>query len=75
MGKTQVLAGLAATLALAASATPAPPAQPQAAQVQSTDPIGELIQAAKDVVDDAVTAVETQMKATLYHTGVRGVGF
>jgi 3D (Asp-Asp-Asp) domain-containing protein len=70
-----VIAALAATLALAASSTSAPPAQPQAAQASSSDPIGELIQAAKDVVDDAVTAVETQMKATLYHTGVRDVGF
>ena len=25
-------------------------------------------------MDEAVTAVETQLKATLYHTGVRGVG-
>ncbi len=75
MGKNPVIAGLAATLALAASSAPAPPAQPQAAQVQSSDPIGELIQAAKDVVDGAVAAVETQVKATLYHTGVRGVGF
>ena len=72
-----MIAGLAATLALAASATPpaAAPAPPPAAQASPSDPIGELIQAAKDVVDDAVTAVETQMKATLYHTGVRGVGF
>lgn len=70
-----MIAGLAAALALAASATPAPAAQTPVAQASSTDPIGELIQAAKDVVDDAVTAVETQLKATLYHTGVRGVGY
>jgi 3D (Asp-Asp-Asp) domain-containing protein len=38
------------------------------------DPIGELIQRARKVADDAVTAVETDLKATLYHTGVRGVG-
>jgi 3D (Asp-Asp-Asp) domain-containing protein len=64
-----VIAGLAAALALSASATPAP-----APQAQSTDPIGELIQKARSAVDEAVTAVETQLKATLYHTGVRGVG-
>ena len=64
-----MIAGLAAALALSASATPAP-----APQAQSTDPIGELIQKARSAVDEAVTAVETQLKATLYHTGVRGVG-
>jgi 3D (Asp-Asp-Asp) domain-containing protein len=64
-----VFAGLAAALALSASATPA-----QASQAQPTDPIGQLIEKAKGAVDEAVTAVETQLRATLYHTGVRGVG-
>ena len=64
-----MIAGLAAALALSASATPA-----QASQAQPADPIGELIQKARSAVDEAVTAVETQLKATLYHTGVRGVG-
>jgi 3D (Asp-Asp-Asp) domain-containing protein len=64
-----VIAGLAAALALAASPAPQTAAPPQA-----SDPIGDLIQRAKTVVDDAVTAVETEMKATLYHTGARGVG-
>jgi 3D (Asp-Asp-Asp) domain-containing protein len=45
-----------------------------APRTQAADPIGDLIQRARSVVDDAVSAVETQMKATLYHTGARGVG-
>ena len=64
-----MIAGLAAALALSASATPA-----LASQAQHVDPIGELIEKARSAVDEAVTAVETQLKATLYHTGVRGVG-
>ena len=64
-----MIAGLAAALALAAS-----PAPQTAAPSQAADPIGDLIQRAKTVVDDAVSAVETQVKATLYHTGARGVG-
>jgi len=64
-----VIAGIAAALALSASATPV-----QAAQAQPADPIGELIEKARNAVDEAVTAVETQLRATLYHTGVRGVG-
>lgn len=64
-----MFAGFAAALALSASATPA-----QAAQAQPTDPIGQLIEKARGAVDEAVTAVETELKATLYHTGVRGVG-
>jgi 3D (Asp-Asp-Asp) domain-containing protein len=65
-----VIAGLAAALALSASATPQAPA----AQAQPADPIGDLVQKARQAADDAVTAIETQLKATLYHTGVRGVG-
>ena len=64
-----MIAGLAAALALSASATPV-----QAAQAPPTDPIGQLIEKARGAVDEAVTAVETELKATLYHTGVRGVG-
>ena len=64
-----MIAGIAAALALSASATPV-----QAAQAQPADPIGELIEKARNAVDEAVTAVETQLRATLYHTGVRGVG-
>lgn len=79
-----MIAGLTAALALAASPAPqATPAQTtvaqaavtQTASVLAADPIGELIQRAKTVVDGAMTAVETEMKATLYHTGARGVGF
>ncbi len=67
-----MIAGLAAALALVASPVPA---QPQiAAQPQAADPIGELIQRARGVVDDAFAAVQTELKATLYHTGTRGVG-
>ena len=67
-----MIAGLAAALALSASPVPA---QPQiAAKTVAADPIGDLIQRARGVVDDAVAAVETQLKATLYHTGTRGVG-
>jgi len=40
----------------------------------AADPIGELIQRARKAADDAVTAVETELKATLYHSGVRGIG-
>jgi len=64
-----VISGLVAALALSASATPA-----QASQAQPTDPIGQLIEKAKRAADEAVTAVETELKATLYHTGVRGIG-
>ena len=72
-----VIAGLAAALALVASPVPAQPqiaAQPQISGFQAADPIGELIQRARGVVDDAFTAVQTELKATLYHSGTRGVG-
>ncbi len=64
-----MIAGLAAALALAATPVPA---QPQA--TQAADTIGELIQRARGVVDEAVAAVETRVKATLYHTGSRSIG-
>ncbi|MGZ3275666.1 MAG: 3D domain-containing protein [Caulobacteraceae bacterium] len=67
-----MIAGLAAALALSASATPA--AKPAAPLLPAADPIGELIFKARKAADEAVTAVETELKATLYHTGVRGVG-
>lgn len=66
-----MIAGLAAALALSASA---PPAQKADVQAQPADPIGELIDKARQAADEAVTAIETELKATLYHTGVRGVG-
>jgi len=66
-----VIAGLAFALALSASSTPAKPA---AIPLPATDPIGDLIQRARRAADEAVTAVETELKATLYHTGVRGIG-
>jgi 3D (Asp-Asp-Asp) domain-containing protein len=69
-----VIAGFAAALALSASSAPAQKAEAAPAPLQPTDPIGELIQKAKKAADDAVTAVETELKATLYHTGARGVG-
>jgi 3D (Asp-Asp-Asp) domain-containing protein len=66
-----VIAGLAAALALAASSTPAKPA---AAPRPAADPIGDLIMRARRAADQAMTAVETELKATLYHTGARGIG-
>ena len=69
-----MIAGIAAALALSASATPAPNPQAPAIQANPIDPIGELIDKAKRVADEAVTAVETELRATLYHTGVRGIG-
>lgn len=67
-----MIAGLAA---LALSASPMSAAAPKAAVAAPVaDPIGELIQKARKAADQAVTAVETELKATLYHTGVRGVG-
>ena len=69
-----MIAGLAAALALSASATPALLSQGLAVQAQPIDPIGELIGRAKRAADEAVTAVETELRATLYHTGVRGIG-
>jgi 3D (Asp-Asp-Asp) domain-containing protein len=75
VGKNPVIAGLAAALALAASTTPAQAAQaPATAQPLRVDPIGDLINKAKKAADNAVTAVETELKATLYHAGARGVG-
>jgi 3D (Asp-Asp-Asp) domain-containing protein len=65
-----VIAGFVAALALSASAQPAKADIP----APLVDPIGELIGKAREAADEAVTAIETQLKATLYHTGVRGVG-
>jgi 3D (Asp-Asp-Asp) domain-containing protein len=42
--------------------------------VPAADPIGELMLKARKAADEAVTAVETELKATLYHTGGRGIG-
>lgn len=67
-----MIAGLVAALALSTSATP--PAKPAASLLPAADPIGELIFKARKAADEAVTAVETELKATLYHTGVRGIG-
>lgn len=65
-----MIAGFAAALALSASA-PLPKVE---APVPPVDPIAELIDKARRAADEAVTAVEKELKATLYHTGVRGVG-
>jgi 3D (Asp-Asp-Asp) domain-containing protein len=70
-----MFAGLAAALALAASPAPAQAAAP--APTQAADPIGDMIQAVRGAVDETVNAVSevgTQLKATLYHVGTRGVG-
>ncbi len=76
-----MFAGLAAAMALAATPAPAqaPPAadsvgpMQQALNALAADPVGDLIQKARETVDDMVTAVQTQMKATLYHAGTRGL--
>jgi 3D (Asp-Asp-Asp) domain-containing protein len=68
-----MFAGFAAALALATA--PAPPPAPAAPVAANPDPLGDLIERARVAVDDLVQAAETQLKATLYHTGARGVGF
>ena len=65
-----MIAGLAAALALAASSAPAP-ATAAPAVAPASDPIGDMIQAVRGVVDETVDAVETQVRATLYHVGKR----
>jgi 3D (Asp-Asp-Asp) domain-containing protein len=67
-----MITGLVAALAL--SASPAPAVANSPAPTVSSDPIGDMIQAVRGAVDETVNAVETQMKATLYHMGARGVG-
>ena len=67
-----MIAGLAAALALSASIAPA--AKPATVQSPVIDPVGDLILRARRAADEAVTAVETELRATLYHTGVRGIG-
>jgi 3D (Asp-Asp-Asp) domain-containing protein len=69
-----VIAGLAAALALFSASAPPQKAEAASQQPQPTDPIGELILKARKAADDAVTAVETELKATLYHSGGRGIG-
>jgi 3D (Asp-Asp-Asp) domain-containing protein len=76
-----MFAGFAAALALAASPAPAQPTSPApspvAVETQASDPIGDMIQAVRGAVDktvDAVESVGTQLKASLYHIGARGVG-
>jgi 3D (Asp-Asp-Asp) domain-containing protein len=69
-----VIAGLAAALALQASSMSAAAPKGPVVTVPAADPIGELVLKARKAADDAVTAVETELKATLYHTGVRGIG-
>jgi 3D (Asp-Asp-Asp) domain-containing protein len=71
-----MFSGLVAALALSASPAPAP-AQAETAPVPQTqaaaDPIGDLIQAVRGAVSETVNAVETELKATLYHAGTRGL--
>jgi 3D (Asp-Asp-Asp) domain-containing protein len=67
-----MITGLVAALALSASPAPAQANSP--APTQAADPIGDVIQAVRGAVGETVNAVETQMKATLYHIGARGVG-
>ena len=66
---------VAVVAALALGAGPAPePAKAPAPAAAAADPIGDIIQAARGAFSDTVAAVETQVKATLYHIGTRGVG-
>lgn len=67
-----MITGLVAALALAASPAPAQANTP--VQIPASDPIGDIIQAVRGAVDETVSKVETQLKATLYHVGARGVG-
>jgi 3D (Asp-Asp-Asp) domain-containing protein len=64
-----MITGLVAALALAAS-----PAPEQTSAAPVSDPIGDMIARVRGVVDETVSRVETQLKATLYHAGARGVG-
>ncbi len=67
-----MITGLVAALALAASPAPAQASTP--VQTPASDPMGDIIQAVRGAVDETVARVETQLKATLYHVGARGVG-
>ena len=69
-----MIAGLAAALALQASTMSAAAPKGPAVPLSAADPLGDLILKARKAADEAVTAVETELKATLYHTGVRGIG-
>jgi 3D (Asp-Asp-Asp) domain-containing protein len=70
--QSPMITGLVAALALAASPAPAQANTP--APTVAADPIGDMIQAVRGAVDETVNAVATQLKATLYHVGTRGVG-
>lgn len=63
-----------AGLAVAATMAVATPAAASQAQPTAKDRIGDLIQAIETAYASAVKAPELVLKATLYHTGARGVG-
>jgi 3D (Asp-Asp-Asp) domain-containing protein len=63
----RLIAGLAAAAALALSASPV-------AAAATADPIGELVQNLQAFGSAALHAPELLMKATLYHSGNKGVG-
>ena len=77
VGKTPMIAGLAAAVALASVTPSEPTARPATtplvsiAPMVSVDPIGELIRQTEDAAEDAVEALE--VKATLYYARIKGM--
>jgi 3D (Asp-Asp-Asp) domain-containing protein len=78
-GKTPMIAGLAAALALTSATPQEPTAQAVGtalsavpiAPVPPVDPIGELIRKTEDAAQDAVD--ELEVKATLYYARIKGM--
>ena len=68
-----MFAGLVAAVALASAPAPAAAAEPIAPPVIVVDPIGDIIQAAKGAVVEAVDAVDNQVRATLYYARTKGM--
>ena len=73
-----MIAGLAASMALATAATAAPPAHPApiaplAALPVAVDPIGELIRKTEGAAETAAERIETQVRATLYYAKIKGM--
>jgi 3D (Asp-Asp-Asp) domain-containing protein len=74
VGKTPMIAGLAAAVALAAAAPPQTPAPATIlAPTIPVDPIGELIRKTEDAAEVAAQDLETKVKATLYYARIKGM--
>jgi 3D (Asp-Asp-Asp) domain-containing protein len=76
VGKTPMIAGLAAAAALAstpaeAAPRPTPPPLLSIAPAAPLDPIGELIRHTEDAAETAVD--ELEVKATLYYARIKGM--